>query len=88
MCPPPPPYQRERLTLSVSGAPQSLSLRAGRERESGPFENQPSISGAPQGPISGTPSGFDQDQLWAANECRTAKLQDTIEARGKVVDGL
>ena len=27
-----------------------------------PFEKQPSISGAPQGPISGTLSGVDQDQ--------------------------
>jgi hypothetical protein len=26
------------------------------------FEKQPSISGAPQGPVSGTPSGVDQDQ--------------------------
>jgi hypothetical protein len=47
-----------------------------------------SITSLAHGPISGTPSGVDQDQLWASNECCTAKVQDTIEARDKLVDGL
>jgi len=56
--------------------------------EAGPFENQPSISRAPQGELSGTPSRLGQDQLFASNGCRTDQLQDTIGARDKLVDGL
>ncbi len=45
--------------------------------ETGPFENEPSISGAPQGPISGTPSRIKKERFCASIRCSTAKLQDT-----------
>jgi hypothetical protein len=47
-----------------------------RLQEAGRFENQPSISGAPQAPISGSPSRVGQDWLLASNGCSTDEPQD------------